>query len=53
MKTLYITCKTGVNYSPQRVGIDTNLALITPLTGKHVVEVIAAQGTLRDSTIVY
>lgn len=45
--------KTGVQYPIQRVGIDTVLLLSSPLKGIHFVEVVAAQGTLRDSTIVY
>ncbi|MEK9138170.1 MAG: hypothetical protein AAB393_13675, partial [Bacteroidota bacterium] len=45
--------KTGVQYDPKHVGIDTVLVLNTPLKGIHFVEVGAAQGILRDSTIVY
>ena len=45
--------KSGVQYPIQRVGIDTVLLLSTPLKGIHFVEVVAAQGILRDSTIVY
>jgi len=45
--------KTGVQYAPKHVGIDTVLILTTPLKGIHFVEVGAAQGILRDSTIVY
>ena len=45
--------KSGVQYPTQHVGIDTVLVLNTPLKGIHFVEVGAAQGILRDSTIVY
>jgi hypothetical protein len=45
--------KTGVQYAPKHVGIDTVLILTTSLKGIHFVEVGAAQGILRDSTIVY
>lgn len=45
--------KSGVQYPFQHVGIDTVLVLSTPLKGIHFVEVVAAQGVLRDSTIVY
>ena len=45
--------KTGVQYAPKHVGIDTVLVLSTPLKGIHFVEVVTAQGILRDSTTVY
>jgi hypothetical protein len=45
--------KTGATYPSQYIGIDTVLILTSPLTGVHYVEVIGAQGVLRDSTTVY
>lgn len=45
--------KSGVQYPIQHVGIDTVLVLSTPLKGMHFVELVAAQGILRDSTTVY
>jgi hypothetical protein len=45
--------KTGVVYPFKHVGIDTVLILSSPLKGLHYIDVIAAQGVLRDSTTVY
>ena len=47
------TFRTGVQYSRQPVRIDTVLMLSTPLKGLHYVDLVAAQGVLRDSTNVY
>ena len=45
--------KTGVLYEPRSSDFDTILVLTTPRKGLHYVDVIAAQGILRDSTFVY
>lgn len=45
--------KAGVKYEQGHLGFDTTLVLTSPRSGKHYVEVVAAQGVLRDSTIVY
>lgn len=45
--------KTGVTYEPRSNNFDTTLVLTTPRKGLHFVEVVAAQGILRDSTVVY
>ncbi len=45
--------KPGASYKTRHIGFDTTLVLTSPLTGKHYIDVVAAQGVLRDSTIVY
>ena len=45
--------RSGAQYPSQHVGLDTVLNLATPRKGLHYVDVVAAQGTLRDSTFVY
>jgi hypothetical protein len=47
------TYKSTVVYPPVHVGIDTVLVLSTPLRGIHYIDIVAAQGVLRDSTTVY
>jgi hypothetical protein len=43
----------GTQYTPQDVRIDTILSLNTPRKGLHLVNLLAAQGVLVDTTTVY
>lgn len=45
--------KSGTSYPPQDVRIDTTLIVRTPRKGLHYIDLVAAQGVLRDSTTVY
>lgn len=45
--------KTGVVYEPKNNDFDTTVVLTTPRKGMHYIDILAAQGTLHDSTFVY
>lgn len=47
------TYKSGAQYIPQDVRIDTVLVLNTPRKGLHLIDLVAAQGVLEDTTTVY